>query len=46
MGVSVYTKVAAHRSFKPPKHDLGRVQSIQQARKPRSYASSKLRPTH
>ena len=22
-------KVADHRSFKPPKHDLGRVQSIQ-----------------
>ena len=25
-------KVAAHRSFKPPKHDLGRVQSIQKYR--------------
>ena len=26
-------KVAAHRSFKPPKHDLGRVQSIQKWRR-------------
>ena len=29
----VYNKVAAHRSFKPPKHDLGRVQSIQKWRR-------------
>ena len=29
----VNNKVAAHRSFKPPKHDLGRVQSIQKSRR-------------
>ena len=28
-----FNKVAAHRSFKPPKHDLGRVQSIQNWRR-------------
>ena len=32
MGV-IINKVAAHRSFKPPKHDLGRVQSIQKCRR-------------
>ena len=33
MLVNVSNKVAAHRSFKPPKHDLGRVQSIQKCRR-------------